>query len=115
MTQNLNFKLLKWQEAIRKIKETGWNMTPDSKASYCKVIWSAVTFIGKTHSHSLHGEQHLLQLRSNALQARITHFPPPSPQSQASVFIWDESSSPGEAHLSPPTTQEAWTELYLAS
>lgn len=47
MTQNLNFKLLKWQEAISKVKKTGWNMTPDSKASYRKVIWSAVTFRGK--------------------------------------------------------------------
>lgn len=40
--------------------------------------------------------------------------PAHSPQSQASIFIWDESS-PGGAHLSPPMTQEAWTELYLAS
>lgn len=89
-------------------------MTPDSDAPYCKVIGNAVTFIGTNHDNSLHGEQHLLQLYSNALQARITHPPHPSPQSRASIFIWDESS-PGGAHLSPPMTQEAWTELYLAS
>lgn len=86
MTQNLKFKP-KWQEAISKVKKIGWNMTPDSKASYCKAIWSAVTFIGKNHNNSLHGEQHLLQLHSSALQAHITHFPPCPFSPVSSIYL----------------------------
>lgn len=115
MTQNLNFKLVKWQEAISQVEKTGfkWHLILRLPILQSDLKCSHIHRKKKSHSRSLHGAQHLLQLYSNALQAHITHSPPVLPRLQHPssswwIIPWRDPS------LSSDDTG-AWTELYLAS